>query len=238
MPEPRRILVTGASGGIGGATVEAFAVAGDHVIATGRSEAHLKALRGRCAGGAVETMAGDLTDPVFVDRLVGHAEPIDVLVNAAGWARHAPFLDNDPADWQKSWEINVQALLVLSQAVARGMTRRRSGHIINISSVLADRVYPYTLFYAATKHAVRAISRGLRIELAASGIKVTEVAPGLVDTGLLGEVDHPAVIAAYAARKHPPLQPADIADTIVAATRAAPNACPELIALNPMGQTT
>ena len=67
---------------------------------------------------------------------------------------------------------------------------------------------------------------------------MTEIAPGLVATGLLDEVDHPEVLAAYAARNHPPLQPADIAEAVLAATRAAPNACPELVVVNPMGQTT
>ena len=151
--------------------------------------------------------------------------------------RHAPFLESDPADWEKSWRINVHAPLVLTRLVARDMAARGTGQIVNLGSVLGDRVYRYTLAYAAAKHALRGISRGLRLELAGHGIKVTEIAPGLVETGLLDGVDHPEVLAAYAARDHPPLQPADVARAVVQATGAAPNACPELVVVNPMGQT-
>ena len=158
-------------------------------------------------------------------------------MNGVGWVRHVPFLESDPADWEKSWRLNVHSVLVLTRLVARGMAARGTGHIVNVGSVLGDRVYRYMLFYAATKHALRAISRGLRLELAEHGIKVTEIAPGLVDTGLLDEIDHPEVLAAYAARKYPPLEAADIAEAALAATRAAPNACPELVVVNPMGQT-
>ena len=239
MAAMRRVLVTGASGGIGGAIAEAFAREGETVIATGRDEDRLAALVERCrdAPGEIETVAGDLADEGFAARLAGAAAPVDVLVNGVGWVRHVPFLESDPADWEKSWRINVHSVLVLTRLVARGMADRKAGHIVNIGSVLGDRVYRYTLFYAATKHALRGISRGLRLELAEHGIKVTEIAPGLVETGLLDEVDHPEVLAAYAARNHPPLKATDIAEAVIAAAGASPNACPELVVVNPMGQT-
>ena len=236
----KRVLVTGASGGIGGAIAEAFAAEGGTVIATGRNGERLAELAERCrdAPGSVETIRGDLTDGDFAAELAGAAAPVDVLVNSVGWVRHVPFLESDPADWEKSWRINVQSVLVLTRLVARDMAVRKTGQIVNLGSVLGDRVYRYTLFYAATKHALRGISRGLRLELAGYGIKVTEIAPGLVETGLLDGVDHPEVLEAYAARKYPPLKATDIAEVTVAATRAAPNACPELVVVNPMGQTT
>ena len=239
MAATKRVLVTGATGGIGGAIAEAFAAGGDTVIATGRSRDGLGELVERCrsAPGPVETIAGDLTGEAFAGELAGAAAPVDVLVNSVGWVRHVPFLESDPADWEKSWRLNVHSVLVLTRLVARGMAARKTGQIVNIGSVLGDRVYRYMLSYAASKHALRGISRGLRLELAEHGIKVTEIAPGLVDTGLLDEIDHPEVLAAYAARKYPPLEPTDIAEAAVAATRAAPNACPELVVVNPMGQT-
>ena len=239
MAEPKRVLVAGASGGIGGAVARAFAAEGAAVVATGRSADRLAELAAHCrdAPGTVETLAGDLTDEAFAATLAETAAPVDVLVNSVGWVRHAPFLESDPADWEKSWRINVHAPLVLTRLVARGMAARGAGQIVNLGSVLGDRVYRYTLAYAAAKHALRGISRGLRLELAEHGVKVTEIAPGLVETGLLDEVDHPEVLAAYASRNHPPLQPADIARAVLQATAAAPNACPELVVVNPMGQT-
>ena len=239
MAETKRILVTGASGGIGGAIARAFAAEGETVTATGRSAERLAGLAADCrdAPGTVETLAGDLTDERFAAALAEAAAPVDVLVNSVGWVRHAPFLESDPADWEKSWRVNVHSTLVLTRLVADDMAARRTGHVVNLGSVLGDRVYRYTLAYAAAKHALRAISRGLRLELAPHGIKVTEIAPGLVDTGLLDSVDHPEVLAAYAARGHPPLQPADVARAAVQAVGAAPNACPELVVVNPMGQT-
>ena len=239
MAANKRVLVTGATGGIGGAISEAFASEGETVIATGRNVDKLAELAGRCrdAPGSVETMAGDLTDEAFAAGLAEASAPVDILVNGVGWVRHVPFLESDPADWEKSWQLNVHSVLVLTRLVARGMAARGTGQIVNVGSVLGDRVYRYMLFYAATKHALRAISRGLRLELAEHGIKVTEIAPGLVDTGLLDEIDHPEVLAAYAARKYPPLKASDIAEATLAATRTAPNACPELVVVNPMGQT-
>lgn len=239
MTSGKRVLITGATGGIGGAIAEAFVAEGAAVVATGRNADRLAKLREHCrdAPGSVETIAGDLTDEAFAAELAEAAAPVDILVNGVGWVRHVPFLESDPADWEKSWRLNVHSVLVLTRLVARGMAARKTGQIVNVGSVLGDRVYRYTLFYSATKHALRGISRGLRLELAEHGIKVTEIAPGLVDTGLLDEIDHPEVLAAYAARKYPPLKATDIAEATLAATRAAPNACPELVVVNPMGQT-
>ena len=86
------------------------------------------------------------------------------------------------------------------------MADRKQGHIINISSVLARQVYPLTMFYAATKHATAALTRGMRIELAVHGVRVTEIAPGLLDTGLMAQADHPTVVKAYAKREDDRLQ--------------------------------
>ncbi|MGE0745081.1 MAG: SDR family oxidoreductase [Rhodospirillales bacterium] len=232
----RCVLVTGASSGIGRAAALAFARAGDDVVATGRRADALAALA-EAAGGAVRAIAGDVTEAAFVDRLAAAAGPVDVLVNCAGTLRHAPFLDSDPADWQQVIDTNLIALLRLTQAVARGMRDRRRGHVIVVSSILARQVYPYTLVYAATKHAARAVCKGLRLELMPFGVKVTEVAPGIADTAILRAIDHPEVQAAYRARAYPPLAADDVAAAILYAANTDPNACPEVIELNPAGQT-
>ena len=188
------------------------------------------------AEGDVTTIAGDLTEGDFVDRLAAEAGNVDILVNLAGRTAHAPFLDSDPDIWRAAWELNVQALLRLSQAIARGMAERGSGHIINISSVLARQVYPLTMVYAATKHATAAVTRGMRIELAEYGIRVTEIAPGLLDTELMAQADHPAVIAAYAKRENARLPALEVARAIIYAAGTDPGTAPELIALNPHDQ--
>tara|TARA_R110002072_G_scaffold33205_29_gene100638 strand:- start:211 stop:924 length:714 start_codon:yes stop_codon:yes gene_type:complete len=231
----KTVLVAGASSGIGRETALMFAAEGAEVIAVARSEDKLSALKAG-AGDTLRTIAGDLTDAAFTDRLVAEAGAVDILVNLAGRTAHAPFLESDPNMWRDAWELNVHALLVLSQGIARGMAERGSGHIINVSSILARQVYPLTMFYAATKHATAAITRGMRIELAEYGVRVTEIAPGLVDTELMDQPDHPAVVAAYAKRQSARLPAAEVARAIVYAAGTAPGTAPELIALNPHDQ--
>lgn len=233
--ENKTVLVAGASSGVGRETALMFAAEGAAVIAVARSEDKLAELQAE-AGDRLRVIAGDLTDAAFTDRLVSEAGAVDILVNLAGRTAHAPFLDSDPDMWRAAWELNVHALLVLSQGIARGMAERGSGHIINISSVLARQVYPLTSFYAATKHATAAVTRGMRIELAEHGIRVTEIAPGLLDTELMDQPDHPAVIAAYAKRQNARLPAAEVARAILYAAGTARGTAPELIALNPHDQ--
>ncbi len=231
----RIVLVTGASSGIGFETARLFADAGAKIVATGRDRGRLAALADATPG-SVRAISGDLTDSDFVTRLADAAGAVDILVNSAGVTAHAPFLDSAPDMWDRAWRINVDAMLRLTQLVARGMAARRRGHIINISSVLAREVYPLTMFYAATKHATAAITRGLRLELAEHGIRVTEIAPGLVDTGLMDAPDHPAAVATYAARRADRLAVGEVARAILFAAATAPGTAPELIAVNPHNQ--
>ena len=204
----KRVIISGASAGIGKATALRFAGAGATVLAVGRRADALQKLVDEATGmpGPIEAWPGDVTDPVFVAHLVASAGNVDILVNVAGILRHTPFLEGDPDHWRKVFETNVVALLRLTQAVAKGMANRRSGHIILMSSALARAVYPYTMVYAATKHAVRAIHVGLRQELNPFGIRCTEVCPGLVgDTELLDATDHPAVVESYKRRPYKPI---------------------------------
>jgi NADP-dependent 3-hydroxy acid dehydrogenase YdfG len=231
----KQVLIAGASEGVGRETTLLFAAEGATVLAVARNAGRLDALKAE-AEGEVVAIAGDLTDEDFVDRLAAEAGEVDVLVNLAGRTAHAPFLDSDPNIWRAAWELNVLALLRLSQAIARGMVNRKQGHIINVSSVLARQVYPLTMFYAATKHATAALTRGMRLELAEHGVRVTEIAPGLLDTGLMAQADHPVVVGAYAKREADRLPAVEVARAILYAAGTEPGTAPELIALNPHGQ--
>lgn len=233
----KRVLITGAASGIGRATAERFAAEGAEIIAVDRRAAELESLAAACAAGSVTTRAGDITDALFVDQLVEQAGAVDILVNVAGILRHTPFLEGDPDHWREVFDTNVVALLRLTQGVAKGMAARRSGHIILMSSALARAVYPYTMVYAATKHAIRAINVGLRQELGPFGIRSTEVCPGLVgDTGLLGATDHPAVVESFRRRPYKPIAAEDIARAVIFAAKTPPSVEIEVIEVKPIGQ--
>lgn len=230
-------LVTGASTGIGRATAVALVQAGARVLATGRRTTELAALKKQCGAraAAVETIAGDLNDASFARDLADAAHSVDILVNNAGIVKCAPILEMIDADCEAMFRINVLAAFRIAQMVARPMAARGRGHIIMMSSIAARDVYQFFAIYAATKHAFSAIARGLRIELQGHGIKVTEIAPGMVDTAIRDSSDHPRVLEALKARKYRPLTPEDVAEAVVFAASAAPNCCPDLIELRPQG---
>jgi NADP-dependent 3-hydroxy acid dehydrogenase YdfG len=227
-------LVTGASAGIGRATAAALVKAGAKVIATGRRQDALDELKSQYSS-SIETVAGDLNDAVFVARLADGARDVDIFVNNAGVLKYAPLMDLTDADSEWMFRTNVLAALRVTQAVARSMVERGGGHIIVMTSIAAREVYPLGVLYCATKHALSAIARGLRLELQGHGIKVTEIAPGMVDTDIRRFSDHPRVIAALNARKFDPLTPQEVAEAVVFAAQAAPNCCPDLIELRPKG---
>ena len=231
----KAVLVTGASAGIGKATAIALARSGAKVIATGRRQTALAALQQQCGEKAVETIAGDLNDARFVNELAQLARDVDIFVNNAGVLKYAPIMDMTDADCEWMFRTNVLAALRITQAVAKSMIERRRGHIVIMSSIAAREVYQLGVIYCATKHALSAITRGLRIELQSHGIKVTEIAPGMVDTDIRASSDHPRFVAALKARTFDPLTPEEVAEAVVFAAQAAPNCCPDLIELRPRG---
>jgi 3-hydroxy acid dehydrogenase/malonic semialdehyde reductase len=231
----KAVLVTGASAGIGRATVVALAQAGAKVIATGRRRMELDNLARECSAGAIETIAGDLNDARFVDDLAGKAGDVDILVNNAGILKYAPLMDMTDADVDAMFRTNVLAAFRIAHAVARSMMARRRGHIIVMTSIAAREVYPFGVIYCATKHALSAITRGLRLELQGHGIKVTEIAPGTVDTEIRATSDHPRVLEALKMRRYEGLTSEEVAEAVVYAASAAPNCCPDLIELRPQG---
>jgi len=227
-------LVTGASAGIGRAAALALAQAGAMVIATGRRQAELDALAREC-GGSIVTTAGDLTDKGFVDDLAARAREVDIMVNNAGILKYAPLMDMTDEDCEDMFRTNVLASFRVTLAIARSMLARRRGHIIVMTSIAAREVYQLGVIYCATKHALSAFARGLRIELQGHGIKVTEIAPGMVDTDIRASSDHPRVLEALKVRKFTGLTPAEVAQAVVYAAQASPNCCPDFIELRPQG---
>src|SRR3984893_16311348 len=231
----KAVLVTGASAGIGRATAIALAQAGARIIATGRRKPELDTLAKQCGGVAVETIAGDLNDARFVDDLANRAPDVDILVNNAGILKYAPLMDTTDKDCEDMFRTNVLASFRVTLAVARSLSKGGRGHIIIMTSIAAREVYGLGVIYCATKHALSAFARGLRIELQSQGIKVTEIAPGMVDTGIRAHSDHPRVLEALEVRKFAALTAGGVAEAVVYAAKAAPNCCPDLIELRPQG---
>ena len=189
----------------------------------------------QCGGTAVETVAGDLNDRGFVDELAKRADGVDIMAHNAGVLKYAPLMAMTEADCEAMFRTNVLASfrVILGGGKVDGGHQR--GHIIVMSSIAAREVYRLGVIYCTTKHALSAFTRGLRIELQADGIKVTEIAPGMVDTGIRATSDHPSVVEAVKARKYEGLTSEEVAEAVVYAATATPNCCPDLIELRPRG---
>ncbi|WP_232666305.1 SDR family oxidoreductase [Pseudonocardia sp. TRM90224] len=182
--QDRRVLITGASSGIGAAVARAAAGSGAKVALLARRKGPLDELAAELGGTAV---VADITDDAAAEAAVDTAAEalggLDALVNSAGAFTPGPVGATDPAVWRSMIDLNVVALLVLTRAAIPHLRAGTSPTIVNLSSMSGRRV-PNALagVYAATKHAVHAASEGLRQELGPAGIRVTTVAPGFVDT--------------------------------------------------------
>lgn len=184
------VLVTGASSGIGAACAEAFAAAGCRLLLVARRSDRLVDLAGRLRethGAEILSGALDVRDRSAVeDWLGGLSGPwcdIHVLVNNAGLARGlAPLHEGAIADWEEMIDTNVKGLLYVTRAVLPGMVARGRGHVINIGSIAGHEVYPGGNVYCATKHAVAALNRALAIDTLGTGVRVSSVDPGMVET--------------------------------------------------------
>lgn len=182
-------IITGATAGIGEATAIEFAKLGYTLILTGRRAERLEQLKVQLESdysASVSVHAFDIRNKNQVEQFcrneIGNTQ-IDVLVNNAGLASGlAPLHEGDVEDWEKMIDTNVKGLLYITREIAPRMVANESGHIINVGSIAGIEVYPNGNVYCATKHAVKAISEGLRRELYDKGIKVTNIAPGLVET--------------------------------------------------------
>jgi 3-hydroxy acid dehydrogenase / malonic semialdehyde reductase len=183
----RIALVTGATSGIGRATAMALAKLGFHIIATGRRTDRLRELQQEITEVPVLTLQFDVRDRATVNEAINSLpddwKNVEVLVNNAGNAHGlSPVQHGDLDDWDAMLDINVKGLLYVTHAVLPLMMARKKGYIINIGSIAGKEVYANGNVYCASKFAVDAISRGMRIDLIQEGIKVSEVNPGLVET--------------------------------------------------------
>lgn len=181
----KQALITGATSGIGRATAVRLAAAGYAIAATGRRAERLEELRRQieAAGGECTTLCFDVRDEAAVRH---HLEPlaqVDLLVNNAGLAAGLEHIDRgDTRDWDAMIDTNVKGLLYVTRVVAPKMVARGGGHIVNIGSIAGTEPYENGAVYCASKHAVHALSQAMRADLLASGVKVTEIRPGMVET--------------------------------------------------------
>jgi len=222
------ILITGATSGIGLASARKFAENGDKLILTGRNTERLTEIKKELIdkGTQVLTLVFDVRDNEAakrcIDSLPEEWQKIDVLVNNAGLALGLePEYMGSPEDWETMIDTNIKGLLTMTRLVVPGMVERNRGHIINIGSVAGDAAYAGGNVYCATKAAVKALSDGLRIDVANTAVRVTNLKPGLVETNFSnirfhGDTDRAANV--YKGIK--PLTGDDIADVAVYAANA------------------
>lgn len=216
-------LITGATAGIGKATAKEFAAKGYDLIITGRREERLNALKQELADAhkvQVLALCFDVRDEQQVKQAIESlAEPfqnIDVLVNNAGLAAGlAPIQDGLTSHWERMIDTNIKGLLYITKYVCKLMIQRKKGHIINVGSIAGKEVYANGNVYCATKHAVDALNKGMRIDLLPHHIKVSAINPGMVETEFsVVRFDGDEERAKKVYENIVPLKAEDIAETI------------------------
>ena len=230
-------LVTGASSGIGAATVRALAGAGFHTISAARRLERCEELAAGVGGDAAEL---DVTDPESVAALAASLEDVDVVVHSAGGALGLePVAEADEDKWLEMFETNVLGVERVTKALLPALERGGGGHIVVIGSVAGVEVYPGGAGYTAAKHGVNALVRTLRLELLGKPIRVTEVAPGLVETEFsLVRFDGDEEMAGKVYEGLIPLTAEDVADTIAFAITRPPHVNIDYLAVKPTAQAT
>ncbi len=182
-------LITGATSGIGKATAIMLAQLKYNLILTGRRENRLEEIKKQLSDKEIEVeiLVFDIRDREATKKAWESLSPqkrrIDLLVNNAGLAAGAdPIQSGDEEDWDRMIDTNIKGILNISKLVIPGMMERKSGHIVNLSSIAGSEVYANGNVYCATKHAVSALTKGMRIDLLPYKIKVSSIAPGMVET--------------------------------------------------------
>ena len=242
----KTILITGATSGIGRACAEIFARNGYRLIITGRRKEKLDLVATELKEhyqAEVLALAFDVRNQKEVEEnlseLPAPFKDIDILLNNAGLAVGRDPVDTGVIDdWERMIDTNVKGLLYVTRAIVPGMVERQGGHIINISSLAGQEVYPQGNVYCATKHAVTALSKGMRQDLVDHGIRVTNISPGLAETEfsiVRFKGDEQKAEAVY--RGFEPLHPEDIAETIFFAATRPPHMNLEEITILPTAQS-
>lgn len=205
----RRALITGSSQGIGLALAYALAAAGATVVLNGRDATRvgMAAQALRAGGLSAETAVFDVTDRAAVQAAVGQIEqengPIDILINNAGIQRRAPLQDFPEESWHEIIRANLDSVFYVGQAVARPMITRRRGKIINVCSVQSELGRPSIAPYAATKGAVKMLTKGMCADWARYGLQINGLGPGYFETELTRSLVEDAAFSAWLCNRTP-----------------------------------
>jgi len=227
-------VVTGASSGIGAATVRALTAAGFTVVAGARREDRLRAVA-EPLGARWRYL--DVTDQASVDAFVAGLDGCAVLVNNAGGALGlTPVAEADEEQWRRMYEVNVLGLMRMTRALLPLLEADGGGHIVNIGSIASFETYPGGAGYTAVKHAMRAVSRTLRQELLGRPVRVTEIDPGAAETefSLVRLGDEEKARAVYAGMT--PLVAEDIAECIRFVVERPPHVNVDELVVRPLDQ--
>ncbi len=228
------VLITGATSGIGEACAKKYAAAGDHLIITGRRGYRLEQLKDTLQSSypiKILTLVFDVQNRAATEQALATLsqewQQVDILINNAGLAAGRDSFENaDMDDWETMLNTNVHGLLYVSKAIAPLMIARKKGHIINMGSIAGKEVYENGNVYCASKFAVDAINRAMRIDLLKHHIKVTAIHPGAVETAFaLVRFKGDETKAAATYKGITPLTPMDVADTIFYCTSLPAHVC-------------
>lgn len=238
------ILVTGATAGFGAAIARRFALAGHRVIAAGRRQDRLEVLADELGRDNVHPLALDVRDRPAVEAAIASLPAafadIDLLVNNAGLARGLePAQAANLDDWETMVDTNVKGVMYVTHAVLPGMVQRGRGHVVNLGSIAATYPYPGGNVYGATKAFVRQFSLNLRADLAGTGVRVTDIEPGLAGESEFSVVrfggDEERAAKIYEGAD--PLTPDDIAEAVFWSATLPPHVNINAIELMPVSQS-
>ncbi|UXV47427.1 SDR family oxidoreductase [Staphylococcus aureus] len=203
-------VVTGAGSGIGEAIATLLHEEGVKVILAGRNKDKLQNVANQLAQDSVKVVPTDVTKKEEVDELIKMAQQtfggLDIVINSAGQMLSSKITDYQVDEWDSMIDVNIKGTLYTAQAALPTMLEQSSGHLINIASISGFEVMKSSTIYSATKAAVHTITQGLEKELAKTGVKVTSISPGMVDT---------AITAAYNPTDRKKLEPQDIAEAVL-----------------------
>jgi NADP-dependent 3-hydroxy acid dehydrogenase YdfG len=197
--EGKVVVITGASSGLGEATARHLSAQGAMVVLGARRVERIQSLAEELtgSGGKALAVAMDVTDSEQVKKLVDAAVEtygrVDVMLNNAGLMPHSPLERLKVEDWEQMIDVNIKGVLYGIAAALPYMKEQRAGHFINVSSVAGHKVRAGGVVYAATKHAVRVISEGLRMEVKPYNIRTTVISPGAVATELVDKITEPDI---------------------------------------------
>ena len=240
MAETQKLaVITGASAGIGTATARVLRREGFRLLLGARRVERLEALAAELGGPpGVEAQALDVTDPASVRRFVARVERLHVLVNNAGAAYGLDSIERAVEErWREMYELNVMGVLRVTRGLLGALRASGDGHVVNLGSIAGLEVYPGGAGYTASKHAARALTRTLRLELLGEPIRVTEVSPGLVETEFSRvRFGGDAARAEAVYRGMTPLSAEDVAECIAFAVTRPPHVNVDEIVVKPRDQ--